>query len=208
MLPFRLVVGTHNKKKLRELKYLLQPFGVSLSSLSEIPDAIEVEETGTTFEENACLKASEQAIHLRQWVLGEDSGLSVAALDGSPGVYSARFSGTDATDESNNSLLLEKLGDLPLEKRVAWYTCHMALSDPLGKIHINCESRCYGRIVMQERGTGGFGYDPLFEIMEYHQTFGELGDTIKSVLSHRARANRKFVPQLLALINQQRQPSN
>lgn len=202
MPPFRLVVGTRNEKKLSELKFLLAPYDVNLSSLSEIPDSIEVEETGSTFRENANLKASEQAMHLRQWVLGEDSGLSVDALSGSPGVYSARFSGVGATDQSNNALLLERLGDLPLEKRTAWYTCHMALADPLGQVHINCEARCYGRILMEEKGTGGFGYDPLFEISEYHQTFGELGDTIKSVLSHRARANRKFVPQLLALIKQ------
>jgi len=202
MYPFRLVVGTRNEKKLRELKYLFTPYDVNLSSLAEIPDSIDVEETGTTFQENANLKASQQALHLRQWVLGEDSGLSVDALDGAPGVYSARFSGEHATDESNNALLLEKLGDLPPEQRTAWYTCHMALSDPLGKVHINCEARCYGRILTEEKGTGGFGYDPIFEIPEFHLTFGELGDTVKSILSHRARANRKFVPQLLSLINQ------
>ena len=202
MPPFRLVVGTHNKKKLRELKYLLEPYDINLSSLAEIPDAIEVEETGTTFEANACLKATQQAIHLRQWVLGEDSGLSVDALGGAPGVYSARFSGENATDQTNNELLLEKLKDVPLEKRTAWYTCHMALSDPLGKIQISCEARCQGRILMGPKGAQGFGYDPLFEIVEYHQTFGELGDTIKSVLSHRARANRMFVPQLLALVKE------
>jgi XTP/dITP diphosphohydrolase len=99
---FRLVLGTRNAKKLRELEYLLAPYDVALSSLAEIPDSIEVEETGTTFKENANLKATEQALHLRQWVLGEDSGLSVDALGGAPGVYSARFSGENATDESNN----------------------------------------------------------------------------------------------------------
>ena len=201
MPPFRLVVGTNNAKKLREMKYLLSPYNnIELSSLAEIPDSIEVEETGTTFEQNAILKAAEQAKHLRQWVLGEDSGVSVAALDGAPGVYSARFSGEHATDESNNALLLEKLEGVASEKRIAWYTSHMALADPLGKIHINCEARCYGRILTEKKGSGGFGYDPLFEIAEYHQTFGELGDSVKSVLSHRARANRMFVPKLLNLI--------
>lgn len=202
MPTFRLVLGTRNTKKLRELKYLLAPFDITLSCLAEIPNSIEVEETGTTFEENANLKASEQATHLGQWVLGEDSGLSVDALGGAPGVYSARFSGNEATDESNNALLLEKLKDVPLEKRTAWYTCHMALSDPEGNVRINCESRCYGRILKTQKGTGGFGYDPMFEIPEYHLTFGELGDTVKSFISHRARANRKFVPKLLSLINQ------
>lgn len=202
MSLFRLVLGTGNKKKLRELQRLLTPYkNIKLKSLADIPDSIEVEETGTTFEENAILKATAQARHLRQWVLGEDSGLCVDALDGAPGIYSARFSCEHATDESNNALLLEKLVGISLEKRTAWYTCHMALADPLGEIKFNCEARCYGRILMEQKGTGGFGYDPLFEIPEYHRTFGELGDTVKSILSHRARANRIFVPRLLALIN-------
>ncbi len=165
---------------------------------------IEVDETGTTFRENAELKASEQAKHLRQWVLGEDSGLSVAALDGAPGVYSARFSGPDASDESNNRLLLEKLEGVPPEKRNAWYTSHIALSDPLGEIKISCQAQCHGVITMTERGSGGFGYDPLFELTEYHRTFGEMGDAVKAVLSHRARAYRQFIPQLTSLISAHR----
>ena len=201
-MQFHLVLGTSNEKKLRELKQLFQPSKIHLTCLADIPDSIEVEETGTTFEENAILKATQQARHLQQWVLGEDSGISVEALRGAPGVYSARFSGDDATDESNNRLLLEKLVGLTPENRTAWYTCHMALSDPNGRVHINCEARCYGRILMEQKGTGGFGYDPMFEIPEYHRTFGELGDTVKSVLSHRARANRIFVPRLLRLLTQ------
>ena len=200
MSTFVLVLGTRNAKKQRELEMLLSPHNILLKSLADLPDSIEVEETGTTFEENATLKAVEQAKHLGQWVLGEDSGLSVAALDGAPGVYSARFSGPDATDEKNNALLLEKLKNVPLEKRTAWYTCHMTLSDPTGKVHIQCERRCYGRILLEPHGSGGFGYDPMFEIPEYHQTFGQLGDSVKSVLSHRARANRQFVPQLLPIV--------
>ena len=195
------MLGTNNSKKLRELELLLSPYDVDLTCLANIPDSIEVEETGTTFEENAKLKATQQAVHLRQWVLAEDSGLSVDALDGAPGVYSARYSGENATDEKNNALLLEKLNGVPLEKRTAWYTCHMALADPLGEIRFNCEARCYGRILREQKGTGGFGYDPMFEITEYHQTFGELGDSVKSLLSHRARANRMFVPKLLTLIS-------
>ena len=124
MPTFVLVLGTHNAKKQRELEMLLSPYNILLKSLADLPDSIEVEETGTTFEENATLKAVQQAKHLGQWVLGEDSGLSVEALGGAPGVYSARFSGPDATDEKNNALLLEKLQGVPLEKRTAWYTCH------------------------------------------------------------------------------------
>lgn len=199
-MPFRLVLGTNNAKKLREMKLLLAPYEINVTSLAEIPDSIEVAETGTTFSENAGLKATEQAIHLRQWVLAEDSGISVVALDGAPGVYSARFSGEGATDEKNNQLMIEKLAGVPAEKRMAWYTSHMALSDPLGVIKIRCEARCYGRVLSSPRGEGGFGYDPLFEIPEYHKTFGEMGDAVKSLLSHRARANRMFVPKLLTLI--------
>jgi len=203
MSTFILVLGTRNAKKQRELEMLLSGHNILLKGLADLPDSIEVEETGTTFEENATLKAVQQAKHLNQWVLGEDSGLSVEALGGAPGVYSARFSGRDATDEKNNAMLLEKLQGVPLEKRTAWYTCHMTLSDPAGKVHIQCERRCYGRILLEEHGSGGFGYDPMFEIPESHQTFGQLGDSVKSVLSHRARANRDFVPQLLEIVASQ-----
>ena len=198
---FVLVLGTRNKKKRRELEYLLSPFPqIQLKSLEDFENAIEVEETGTTFAANAALKATEQAVHLSQFVLGEDSGLSVAALDGRPGVYSARYSGENATDDSNKVKLIDELAGVPTQKRGAWYTCHMTLSDPQGNVLIDCESQCHGRILEAERGSAGFGYDPLFEIPEYGLTFAELGDEVKSVLSHRARANRIFIPRLLNLI--------
>ena len=199
--PFVLVLGTRNKKKRRELEYLLSPWKeIQLKTLDDFPSAIEVEETGSTFGENAALKACEQAVVLSQYVLGEDSGISVAALDGRPGIYSARYSGENATDESNRVKLIEELQGVPPEKRTAWYTCHMTLSDPSGNVCIDCEGRCYGRIIDQGRGDAGFGYDPLFEIPEYSMTFAELGDEVKSVLSHRGRANRIFLPKLLSYI--------
>ena len=110
-MPRVLVLGSRNRKKLGELAELLTPHGLTLKTLADFPAAMEVEETGDTFAANAALKATVQAKHLQQWVLGEDSGLSVAALGGAPGVYSARFSGPGATDERNNRLLLEKLAD-------------------------------------------------------------------------------------------------
>src|SRR5689334_18003951 len=128
-MPRTLVLGTRNKKKLGELVALLAPHGFVLRTLDEFPDSLEVDETGTTFAENAALKATLQAKQLDAWVIGEDSGLSVDALGGAPGVYSARFSGLNATDPSNNELLLEKLKAVPLEQRTAHYTCHAALSD-------------------------------------------------------------------------------
>lgn len=194
-----LVLGTHNKKKGLELAELLAPYGFELRTLADVADAIEVEETGTTFAENAALKATVQAKHLGCWVLGEDSGLAVDALDGGPGVYSARFSGPHATDETNNTKLLLELGDLPLERRTAHYVCHAVLSDPQGAIRAESEDYCRGRILFERSGSGGFGYDPLFEIPEYHRTFGELGSSVKTVLSHRSRALRTIIPQIVAL---------
>jgi XTP/dITP diphosphohydrolase len=199
--PFVLVLGTRNAKKRRELEYLLAPYPqIQLKTLDDFPSSIEVEETGDTFAANAALKATEQAKVIGQFVVGEDSGLSVAAMDGRPGIYSARYSGPDATDESNRKKLIEELAGVPADQRSAWYTCHMTLSDPDGNILIDCEAECHGRILDAERGAAGFGYDPLFEIPEYSLTFAELGDEFKSVLSHRARANRIFIPMLLSLI--------
>lgn len=192
----QIVLGTHNQKKLRELKLLLEPFGFQLKSLAEVDNPIEVEETGTTFEENARLKACQQAIHLNQWVIGEDSGLSVDALGGQPGVYSARFSGDGATDETNNAKLIKELENIPREKRTAFYTCHVTLSDPNGQVQLDCEEYCRGIIRNQPVGSGGFGYDPLFEVPEYGLTFGQMGDAVKSILSHRARAIRRFIRML------------
>ena len=101
----------------------------------------------------------------------------------------------------NNQLLLEKLGNIPLEKRTAHYVCHATLSDPAGNIKAETEGYCHGRIRFEHAGTGGFGYDPLFEIIEYHRTFGELGSTVKAALSHRARAIRQLIPAMLRLLD-------
>lgn len=198
--PHVLVLGTRNRKKCVELEPLLAPYGFTLKTLADLPESIEVEESGDTFAANAALKAAEQAKHLGLWVLGEDSGLEVDALQGAPGVYSARFAGKQGDDEANNGLLLEKLAGVPLEKRSARYVCHIALSDPRGNIHVDVEEHCRGRILPERHGSAGFGYDPLFEVVEYHRTFGELGLEVKSVLSHRSRAVRQFVPKLLGLV--------
>jgi XTP/dITP diphosphohydrolase len=196
-----LLPGTRNRKKGLELIELLAPWGFELTTLVDEPQAIEVEETGQTFAANAALKACEQAKHLGRWVLGEDSGLVVEALGGEPGVYSARFSGPGATDESNNDLLLVRLGETPLDRRAAHYVCHAVLSDPSGAIRAESEGECRGRIRFERAGSAGFGYDPLFEIVEYHRTFGQLGPVAKAVLSHRARAIRELIPAMLRLVD-------
>lgn len=192
------MLGTHNRKKARELRELLEPLGIEVVTLAETPNAIEVDETGRTFLENAELKAVQQARHLREWVLGEDSGLEVDALDGAPGVHSARYSGANAAnkdhaDEENNSKLLRELDTVPSERRGARFQCAMVLADPTGQIKATATGDCRGAIRREPRGEHGFGYDPLFEIPEYHRTFAELGPTAKAFLSHRARALRDML---------------
>lgn len=217
-----LVIGTHNRKKGIELAELLAPQGFTVVTLDDLPNAIEVVEDGDSFEANARLKASQQAAHLGRWVLADDSGLAVDALGGAPGVYSARFAslggtprvrdgrgdsttpfaephGVPPNDEANNRCLLEKLGNTPLEKRTAHYVCHVAVADPTGTIRAESHDICRGRIRFKPAGANGFGYDPLFEVVEYHQTFGELGPHVKQALSHRSRALRAIIPKLLQL---------
>lgn len=195
-----LVLGTNNRKKGLELAELLRPLGILVRTLADFPDALDVEENGSTFAENARLKAQQQARHLKHWVLADDSGLCVDALKGEPGVYSARFAGPHATDEDNNRLLLKQLEGVPLERRAAHYVCHVALADPSGAIQAESEDDCHGRILDQEQGTGGFGYDPMFEIIEYHRTFGTLSPAVKACISHRARAMRQILPKIAQLL--------
>lgn len=205
-MPQRLVVATRNRKKLQELIELLDLPGLELVTLDAFADALEVEETGDSFAANARLKATQQARHLGQWVLGEDSGLSVDALGGAPGVYSARFAGPGATDAQNNRLLLARLAGVPLVQRTAFYTCHAVVSDPTGDVRAEAVGTCRGRIRTEPSGSGGFGYDPLFEIVEYHRTFGELAPAVKRAISHRARAIRALRPALARWVREGRWP--
>jgi XTP/dITP diphosphohydrolase len=194
-----LILGTANRKKGLELADLFRPVGAELRTLADCPGDFQVEEDGDTFAANARLKAGGYARHLDRWVLADDSGLLVDALDGRPGVLSARYSGPDATDESNNRLLLEELADFPLKQRSAQFVCHIAVADPAGEIQAESEAACRGRILFAPRGNDGFGYDPLFEIVEYHRTFAELGLRTKACLSHRARAACRLISQLTRL---------
>jgi XTP/dITP diphosphohydrolase len=196
---FPLVIGTHNRKKGAELVELLAPRGFQIRTLVDFPNALEVVEDGDTFAANAALKATKQARHLNEWVLADDSGLVVDALGGAPGVYSARYAGPNATDEDNNRRLLADLGKTPLEKRTAHYVCHVTVADPTGAVRAESHDVCRGRIRFTAEGENGFGYDPLFEVVEYHRTFGLLGPHVKRAISHRSRALRAIVPQLLAI---------
>jgi XTP/dITP diphosphohydrolase len=133
-------------------------------------------------------------------VLGEDSGLVVPALNGRPGVYSARYAGKQGDDAANNLKLLAELAPHAEDKRAAYYVCTAALADPSGVVHAVVEGRCHGRIISEYRGEGGFGYDPLFLIPEYHQTFGQLSSRVKHALSHRGRALLQLRPVLRQLL--------
>ena len=195
----RLVVASRNRKKSGEISDLLAPFGLEVVSVSQFADVPDIVEDGRTFAENAAKKASETARRLSSWTLGEDSGLEVAALAGAPGIYSARFSGPSATDESNNAKLMSELAAVPDERRDARYVCNVALADPSGAIRLQVEAYCRGRMLREPRGTNGFGYDPYFLIREYHRTFGELSARVKHALSHRARALHQLRPVLRQL---------
>jgi len=195
----KIVLASRNVKKTQEVAELLEPCGFEVVPVTVFPDIPEVVEDGQTFAANAAKKATEVAVQLQQWVIGEDSGLQVDALDGRPGIYSARYSGEGATDETNNALLMEELQGVPTERRGGGYVCSVALSDPTGQVRIAVEGTCRGRLLEAAAGGGGFGYDPYFLIPEYHKTFGELSPLVKRKLSHRARAFASFVPRLMAL---------
>jgi XTP/dITP diphosphohydrolase len=195
-MPPRLMLGTRNRKKRGEIVDILGGLGLEFGDLSGRPDVPEVEETGTTFEENARLKATAVARATGDWTLGEDSGLVVPALNGRPGVYSARYAGKQGDDAANNARLLAELAPLPADRRAAYYVCVAVLSDPQGNVQAIAEGRCHGVIIAEPRGTGGFGYDPLFLIPEFHKTFGELSPRVKHALSHRARALERLRPAL------------
>jgi XTP/dITP diphosphohydrolase len=198
----QIVLGTRNSKKLQEIFEILgdlRATGFDFTDLSQFPHAPEVVENETTFEANARKKAGELARALQAWVLGEDSGLVVPALDGRPGVLSARYAGKHGDDAANNAKLLEELASLTDDQRAAYYVCSLALANPQSEVQHVVEGRCHGVITRELRGTCGFGYDPLFLIPEYHRTFGEMSSRVKHGLSHRARALERLRPILKKL---------
>ena len=184
--PYTVLVSTRNAHKLVEIRQILGP-SFELLDLSSVPALGEVEETGTTFEENAALKALAASAHFDGWVLADDSGLEVDALGGAPGVRSARFSGEGATDVTNRALLLEKLATVPADQRSARFRCVIALARG-GEVLAHFSGAVEGAIIQSEQGGGGFGYDPLFVPEGFGETFAELGAETKNRLSHRGRA--------------------
>jgi len=189
-----LVFATRNRGKIAELRALAEPLGLEVVSAAEL-GAPDVEEDGATFDANAAKKAREISMALGKPALADDSGLVVDALQGAPGVHSARFAGPDADDGANNEKLLELLRDVPADRRQAHFTCVMAFADPHGALGDHVEltnGRCDGLIAEAPRGDGGFGYDPLFLVPDQGLTFAELPSSVKNTISHRAEAMRSM----------------
>ena len=197
-----LVLSSRNQKKIGEIAELFAPLGIELTGVTEFAAVAEVDEDGDSFAANAAKKATVVARQLNRWVIAEDSGLCVDALGGAPGIHSARYAGQQGADAANNEKLLRELAAVPTEKRTAFYVCYAVLSDPTGQIRVFAEGRCHGQILTDFRGDHGFGYDPLFLVQEYHQTFGQLAAAVKRHISHRAKAFERLIPQIVRLFEQ------
>lgn len=190
-----ILIATGNAGKAREFREMLSSDGIAWRDLSSFGQLLPVEETGTTFQENANLKAAGYATQARMWALADDSGLEVDALDGSPGVYSARWAEKNHTgrgDAANNATLLDQLRNVPDQKRTARFVCVLALSDETGRIVLTARDSMEGRILHVPRGNNGFGYDPLFLVENLGKTNAELPPDEKHRISHRGKALRKL----------------
>lgn len=191
----RLVVGTFNRAKAREMAELLQGLAIEVLPLSAFAAARPVDETGETFEANALMKAEGLARQIGEWVVADDSGLEVDALAGRPGVFSARYGGEGLTDADRCRLLLDEMKDTPPDRRAARFRCVVTLSRG-GQERIVTSGAVEGRIAFAPAGGGGFGYDPVFVPNGYDRSFGELGTEVKHRISHRAEALRRFREEL------------
>ncbi len=201
--PVEVVLATTNQHKLREIRRMLDGTRFRVLSLADLPPMPEVVEDGDTFQANADKKARTLAMRLGRVTIADDSGIEVDALDGAPGVYSARFAGISGAeaDEANNRLLLERLETTPDEERTARFRCSLAIVRPDGEA-VYTDGVVEGRIARCPRGEGGFGYDPLFLVAgdEQSRTMAELSEDAKNAISHRGRALRALVPMLEQII--------
>lgn len=195
------LIATHNMKKRAELERILKPIGVRVLLAEEAGvELTDVEETGVTFEENAFLKADSGCKESGMPCITDDSGLAVDALDGAPGVYSARYAGEHGNDEKNNELLLENLSDVPADKRTARFVSTVCCCFPDGR-HMIVRGECEGKIAFEPKGEGGFGYDPLFLPDEFPgKTMAQLTAEEKDSISHRGKALRLLAKKLEEII--------
>lgn len=193
--PIRIVIATKNKGKLEEFTQLLDRFHCQVVSMAEAGVNEDIEENGSTFEENAVIKAKSVWRVTGGVVLADDSGLEVDILDGAPGVYSARYAGEGATDADRNNKLLRALNGVPEEKRSARFVCAIAAVFPDGS-SLTVKDTCEGYIAFEPAGSNGFGYDPLLYIPEYGLTVAQMGSELKNRISHRGKAMRKLAEKL------------
>ena len=192
----RLVLASRNKGKLQELRELLAGLPVEVTGLEAYPEAPEVVEDGATFAANALLKAKAIAAHTGELTLADDSGLEVDALNGEPGVFSARYGQPGWNDRQRYEYLLSRLNGVSVENRSARFRCAVALYDPKTDRLAQADGTVEGLITSEPRGTQGFGYDPIFYLPEYQQTMAELDSSRKNQLSHRSRALQRLIPRI------------
>ena len=192
-----IIIATKNRGKANEFSEMLEPYGYRVKTLLDIPNSIDVEETGSTFEENAILKAEAISMQYNIITIADDSGLIVDALDGRPGVYSARYAGEEKNDQANMDKVLTEMENIPDSKRTARFYCALAIAIP-GSKTITVFGTCEGKILRQPEGTNGFGYDPIFWVPAKGQTLAQLPADEKNEISHRGMALKK----LSAIINE------
>lgn len=190
MKKAELLLATNNKAKVKEYARLLQGIPYRIVSLEDVNISEQIEETGKSFEENAVLKAKRYAELSGLTTMADDSGLEVDALGGEPGVRSARYAGDGASDKERIDFLLNKLLDVPWEKRQAQFRCVIAIAHPDGRVQI-CQGQCSGILTFAPLGDNGFGYDPIFYLPDLHKTMAELSISEKNTISHRGKAAEK-----------------
>lgn len=196
----QVIVATKNLGKAKDFEALFRPFGYEVLTLLDIDEEIDVEETGSTFEENAILKAETVAKLLNTAVIADDSGLEIDALNGEPGVYSARYAGGEKSDSANIDKVLEKMKGVPEEKRHARFRCVLAIAAP-GKETKTFSGTCEGYIIEERIGENGFGYDPIFWVPSEGRTLAELQPQEKAAISHRGNAMREMQLSLSKLLS-------
>jgi len=191
----KFIAATKNKGKIHEISEILKDFPYEVLSMESLGIDIDIEETGSTFEENALIKAKEINRITGEIVMADDSGLEVDFLNGAPGIYSARFAGENATDEEKNRKLLHLLKDVPFDKRAARFVCVIAVVFP-DKSSFTVRGTCEGYISHKPEGNNGFGYDPIFYVPEYQMTTAQMASEMKHKISHRGKALRLMVDEL------------
>lgn len=196
----QVIIATQNLGKAKDFEALFRPFGYEVLTLRDIAEDIDVEETGTTFEENAILKAETVAKLLNKAVIADDSGLEIDALNGEPGVYSARYAGGEKSDSANIEKVLEKMAGIPEERRHARFRCVLAIAVP-GKETKTFSGTCEGYIIEASRGANGFGYDPVFWVPAEGRTLAEMQPQEKAAISHRGNAMREMQQSLSKLLD-------